>query len=203
MITATLTTHDTISSIIATASAEAQVGSNGSYWGASELALSTSSSSTATGRVMWDVDPDDGITTTWKDSSLSFHSGSQGSATWDPGTGSTSMTSTTGSTGPVQKVQIRSMVQAAAEVDWRSISVTFYKNGVATDSYTRTSGPSVDKSASSGGVFAEQILEVASDHTDNDAVVVAGEYRLLCPEGVYPDAGDLAAQVFVFCANAI
>ena len=205
-ITATLLTHTQLSDITGyTAFAEAKVGGNGDGNGPPETNAGHDGGSYNSGRVTWDSSPEDGIDTDWRAVQLSDSSGSsENDLAWevygcDPGT----VTFAGSGSGSVSKVDIRALVQAPGSAAWRSITVDFYKNGLVTDSYTAYTPPAVDESSVTGTVSAEQILEVTSDRTDNDAVIVTGDVRLTCPEGVYPGPDDLAAQVFVFCNSLI
>jgi hypothetical protein len=198
MITASFISDDYVSNVGTYAAyAEARYGANGDFYGDPEL-IAANGSDYSTGRTCWDSMSswDEGFDSDWTVSQLWVDS--SGDVTWDVNGSDDTETATTGlGYDHIQAVDIRSMTSVAGAVQWRNLTVTFYKAGVVTDQYTAGAGPSVDTSTASSP-FAEQTLHVASSRTDNDMVVVSGQFRLSHVPGVYPSSSDLAAQIFVY-----
>lgn len=202
MIATSLISHDYITDLSGySAYSEARYGANGDFYGDPELVVGTGSN-TSTGRICWDSNTawDEGFDSDWTTSELWVDQ--SGDVNWDVNGAMDGPTATTGlGYGHIQTVDIRSMTAAFGTVQWRNLTVTFYKNGVATDTYTAGTGPSVN-TATASSPFAEQILQVTSSHTDNDMVVIGGQFRLSHGADIYPCTSDLAAQIYVFNAGS-
>ncbi len=176
--------------------AEARLGSNGDAWGVSELVVGSDEEDATYSRIVWDDNLDNGFDT--GDVSEILHTGTETVATTNS-VDDEPITFQSSALGNIQKVQIRALALAAASVSWSQISITFYRGGVAMDSYIGGAAVSVDKRNATGPVKSEAILEVTPDRFDYDQVVISGSFRMIFDSTtVYPGATDLAGQFFVY-----
>jgi hypothetical protein len=201
MATATITpVMSSISNIIGyCAYAEVKYGSNGAAGGVPEYGVGHDPSDTVTGRRVWDGNLADGLESGWINVELALEpGGGANDVKWTVFGGTPNPVFYSGVTyGTIVQVRVRAAVQAPVQMQWRSVTVKFYKNGTMVDSFTRRAGPEVDRRSYPTPVAAEQVLTVVPAAADNDKVVVTGQVRLHAPAGISLQATDLFGQVFV------
>ncbi|MDB5294367.1 MAG: hypothetical protein JWO31_350 [Phycisphaerales bacterium] len=194
--------HDSVSTPTGYAVyAEARLGANGFGDGTPELVVGHDAEDADYGRITWDGDESDGF-----DSGNApgvFTASFAGGTAATLNAGSEVPTYTSAASGVIAKVQIRVLTQALAKVEWSTVCIKFYRDGVLVDSYAPETGPSVDTRSSPQDPVAESILEVTPSGTDYDKVVVTGGlYMAYDSTSVWPGGSDLAAQIFVYTSNA-
>ena len=213
--------------------AEARLGGNGDPNGAPELVVGRDGEDAAWGRTTWDGDLTDGFDTgdVAHAFGVDFRAADgDGRGTDESGTGGEPDSEgeygegETGGGGVaagqsaghqplafasdargevVTKVQVRAVALAAAVVEWSTVTIRFYRDGVLVDAYTPDAGPAVDTSGTPGDTTAEAILEVVPSGADYDEVVVRGTFRMAFDStSVTPGETDLALQVFVYTRPA-
>lgn len=110
--------------------------------------------------------------------------------------------------GRITSVQISAGVIAVPKrrLSWRGITVQYFKNGQPTETLSRPTEcqPIADTYVVGGSAF--KAVEYKALVTDNDSVVVTGEFRLT---GDRPDMSfefgiaDFMAEIRVFAANCV
>jgi hypothetical protein len=181
--------------------AEAQYGSNGDPSGAPEFDEGGVGGGDISGRIVWDTDTSDGLDSGWVAVVMTAPPGGGSShpAVWAVGGGTPSSLNFAGQTyGTIVSVEIRAGVQIPAEFYWQNILVSFYRNGRMTEQYIQDTGPQVITTGDTPPVAAEQILTVTPQFNNNTQVVISGQIRLVCAEGIIPGADDIFGQIFVF-----
>lgn len=204
MATGSTTTNNSVSTITGyCVAAEAKFGGNGASGGASEVSVGHDATDALTTRRTWDAVPADGI-----DSgaiavlaSAERLGGTNGVSWAVAGSAVVPLVYVGRAYGTITQVKVRAAVQVNGEAEWSELQVRFYKNGRQVDFLVPASPPAVDTTAGPGSA-AESILTVTPGVTA-DKVTVAGYVRLACPEGVFPGADDLLAQVYVFAQNCV
>ena len=91
-------------------------------------------------------------------------------------------------------VVIQAVAKSDAAMLWQGATVSFYKNGVLTDSASLDSfGPDLRQNPG----IAEQIISVIPTKPDNTKMVISGTFRMQCPEGFFPGENDIWSLVWI------
>jgi hypothetical protein len=183
--------------------AEARLGGNGDPNGVPELVTGGNGEDASYDRITWDADLTDGFDTGNVADALAaaFDAGTN-TATADRETGGTPISFSQASAGPIERVELRALTQAAATARWSNVCIEFYRGGVLMDSYSAEYGPSVDTVGETSNATAESVLVVTPDGTDYDQVVISGMVRMTFDSPtVLPGATDVALQAFVYTST--
>lgn len=175
-------------------------GKNGTGWSGYETEAGSSPDDALLGRVTWDSNTSDGIDSGWKTVELIVHVDSQGS-TLQWSVAGTTLQYYAGAFNTIEQIQIQSAVAARAALSWQSLHVDFYSSGVQVDSYSPTSGPTVDQTRQSNPGTLEKLLTITPQSSSNvDEVRITADIRLLAPRGVALLANSIFGNVFIDAA---
>lgn len=172
--------------------AELTYGDDSIWWGSPELNAGTADYRT-TGETQWDGYPDDGLETGWLHADLHVRGGA-GGITWLNTNSEGAVAFDVSSAVRVDRVHLRAAVQAPALMLWRNTQVLFYR-GNTLQERVLLAGFGVDRFGSGG--TAEAMTTVQPARSDNDHVVVATDFRMAAPAGVWLDSYDVFSQIMI------
>jgi hypothetical protein len=204
MASSSITTNNSISTISDFCFyAEALVGGDGGSGGPPEYDVGVAADNNSTGSITWDGNYVNGFDSGWIPVELVVSAGGgTGGLRWLVTSGSPDLITYDGVTyGTIQQIRIRAAVQAPAKFLWRGIAVQFSKAGTVTDSFSLRTGPQVDKTGATPPVAQEQILTITPAASDNDAVTISGQIRLVNAATTQPSPTAMFGQIYVDCGS--
>lgn len=175
--------------------AELFYGLNGDAWGPNELVAGTPDNLQGT-HVIWDENPDDGVDSGWCSIAMFLRPGVTGLQF-----GVDQMcvpTSSVADSVEISHIDILATVQTQAAIEWSSVTVGFYKDGVHVDEAC-FAGLEVDQTNGTGTI-SQQLARITPTVTGCDQVMITGRVRLTAPEGTYPAEDGIFSQIMIYTA---
>ena len=160
-----------------------------------ELWVGDPSGGGSSGRTVWagDAEPDGSTDTGWVPVELDVGAGS--GDTLSVGGAFSDVAYTGQSYGDISEIFVEASVDLNAAVRWSDLHVDFKLGGAIVDTYSASSGPSVDTTTSSTLSATEVRRIVPASRADS--AVITGMVRMSFDAGTYPGPSDLLAAVLV------
>ena len=163
-----------------------------------ETAVGTSSSISASDNLVWDEDISSGLDSNWVSAQFDVAPGGGTNAiNWTVTGGVTvPLSSSCGTFSGIQKAIVRAVVlDSGHAMNWRLITAKFYKEGQLRETLSHRSGPGVDTRF--GSATLEQYIEITPTASDNDRMLVTGQFRMESPSSSISE-DMIQGQVYLF-----